>query len=500
MNYREALRQKLAKSRLQALQDQQLPNVLELCLPYQLQFIQDPHKRKVVCSTRRSAKSYALSLALIDAAIKIENGIFCFITLTKESAKKIFRPILRQISDKYQLNLKINSKCEIEFTNGSIIYLAGLDSTDKEMDKIRGNAYNMVVIDEAQAFNQDLREIINDVLDIALAQTQATLLIAGTPGDQMGEHYFYQIAKEDSTETEWKQYFFDWKQNTSIDQTTGLRICDTVQALLDQKIKDNPHFVDSDTYQQEWLGQWVIQKDARMYHSKPVNYIDQLPERENHKPRFVTDQGAVYLLGIDLGYHDATAFVVGVYNPFFDRKLYIIESEKFSKLIISEVAAKIKEYRSKYNFSNMVIDAANLQAVEEMRQIHNLPLMAAEKSGKDAHKALINSDFQTQNVMILKSGNTELIEELNNLIWDPKALAKGIRREDPRREDHLCDALLYLHDMSRHWWYVEPPPELTPQEKQRQHILEHYGRPQAVNGLQGFQKPFWEKPGFNSRF
>lgn len=433
VSQREKLLAKLAKEKLQQLETFEPPNVLEECLPYQLDFIKDSHKRKVICSTRRSAKTYALILALIDTAIRKENGILCFITLTRESAKRIFRPILRQISTKYNLNLQINSNMEIEFPNHSIIYLIGLDATEKQMERVRGNKYNLVAIDEAQGFTQDLREIINDVLDIALAQSQASLLVAGTPGDQQGDNYFYQIARPGSTETEWKQFFFDWRKNTSIDQDSGLKVCDAIQQMLDEKIKARPEIVETDSFQQEWLGQWVILKDARVYHSEKSNYITTLPAK-------FLNEGVSYLLGIDMGWHDATAFVIAAYNPFISNKLYILRSEKLPKLTITDVANKIKDYQKVYNFSNMVIDAGGgiLQGVEEMRQVHNLPLIAAEKLGKDAHIALLNADFITKDIFILKHTNEALIKELNTLIWDQKLLAKGQHKEDPRFDNHLC--------------------------------------------------------------
>jgi len=488
MSQRDILLQKLAQQKLQQLEDFQPPNVLEECLPYQLAFIKDPSKRKVICSTRRSAKTYALVLNLIDAALRTENGIFCFISLTRESVKRIFRPILRNISSKYHLDLIINSNLEIEFPNHSIIYLVGLDATEKQKERVRGNKYNLVAIDEAQSFEQDLREIINDVLDIALAQAQASLLVAGTPGDKQGDNYFYQIAKSDSIETDWKQFFFNWKENTSVEPDSGLRICDAIQLTLDRKIKENPRIVDTDSYKQEWLGEWRIQKDSRVYHSEQSNYISVLPKK-------IIEPAASYILGIDLGYHDATAFVVSVYNTFVDKNLYVLESSKFSKLTITDVANKIKQYQKRFNFTSIVIDAANLQAIEEMRQIHALPLQAAQKQGKEAHITLLNADFTTQNVCILKSANQELIKELDNLIWDQKFLAHGDHKEDPRKENHLTDALLYTHHLSRHWWFKEAEPELSPQQAQTKRIMEVYGKPPNEDA---FIRPFYERPGFNN--
>jgi len=53
--------------------------------------------------------------------------------------------------------------------------------------------------------------------------------MAGTPGDAQGSHYWWLVNKPDTLETEWKRYFFDWRNNTSIEPTTGKRVCDSVQ-------------------------------------------------------------------------------------------------------------------------------------------------------------------------------------------------------------------------------------------------------------------------------
>ncbi len=94
--------QKLAAKEHYLRNNIKIPDILKECLPYQLDFIKDPARRKSVCSTRRSAKSWTLVLYLISEALKTENGIFAFLTLTNDSAKRIFKPILREISDKYK--------------------------------------------------------------------------------------------------------------------------------------------------------------------------------------------------------------------------------------------------------------------------------------------------------------------------------------------------------------------------------------------------------------
>ena len=429
-------------------------DVLKECLPYQLTFIKDPSKRKSVCGTRRAAKSFMFALYLIDQAIRVPKSKCLYMGLTNESCKQImYTDILQVVFDKYHIDAKCTSKYEIDFDNGSVIFLRGLDATPHQMNRLRGNKFDIGVMDELQDFTQDIEQIINGVLKMSLAQTDATLCIGGTPGNKQGDHYFWRVCKPDTDLTEWKNFFFDWRENTSIEPKTGKRVCDAIKESIDKDIARDPAIVHTPKFQQEVMGKWVIDTDARVYKSSEKNYISE----DVIKHWFY--KNCTYILSIDLGYIDATAYCIGAYSKTYDRNLYILESFKKTEQTITDVANEIKSLMKSYKFQSIIIDSANLQAVEEMRQIHSLPLTAAQKAGKEAHIALINSDFITDNIKIIKEENKELILELETLIWDQKAILTGKYKEDAKKENHLCDSILYLHNASRHYWFnAEVPP------------------------------------------
>lgn len=429
-------------------------NILNECLPYQLEFIADPHKRKAVCGTRRAAKSFMFALYLINQALTVPKSKCIYMGLTNDSCKQImWTDILEVIFDKYQIKAECSSKYEIEFENGSVIFLRGLDATPHQMNRLRGQKFDIGVIDEVQDFTQDIEQIIDGVLKMSLAQTGATLCLGGTPGNKQGVHYWWLVNKPNTELTQWKLFHFDWKNNTSIEPKNGKRVCDAIKEEMDKDIARNLLITKTPKFRQEVLGEWVIDTDARVYRSEDSNYI---PDGYV-KPWFFHD--CIYNLSLDLGYIDATAYVISAYNQKYDNNLYIVESVKHSNQTITDVAQMIKAYRQKYTFQSIVIDAANRQAVEEMRKIHALPLVAADKQGKNAHIALMNSDFITKNIYIIKSTNDQLIQELNTLIWESRALARGEHKEDGSKENHLTDALLYGHHASRHYWYktYQPP-------------------------------------------
>lgn len=470
----EILRKKLAEQEFKVRQNAKLPDVLGECFAQQLDFIKSEAKRKVLCTTRRSGKSTGAAIYLIHEALMNPRSKLLYVHLTKKEAKTtmwgdIFETVFLKLGIKAEL-----VGLEIRFSNGSIIYLTGIDATPKEMDKLRGKKYRLAVIDECQSFTQDLKQLINQVLGPTLADANATICLCGTPGNQMGEHYWWQVNRPDSLEKGWTFFFWAWKDNPHVKAN--------MQKHVDELLSNDPLTAKTPWFRQEYLGEWVPETDARVYKSEEVNYIEKLPSG------FLG--AATYILSIDLGYTDATAFVISAYNRYFDKNLYVLESQKKSGLTITAVANLIKEYKNKYNFRSIYVDAANLQCVEEMRQIHSLPLQAAEKAGKEGHIALMNSDLITQNLFIVKSANQELIKELNTLIWDIKALAKGKHKEDGSKDNHLTDALLYGHHGSRHYWFKPPEPKVPVEDAIIVEIEKQFGQNNKKGAV--LKKPFWQ--------
>lgn len=420
-----------------------LPDVLGECFPQQLNFIKDSAKRKIACLTRRSGKSTSVGLYLINEALKNPRSKSVYVNLTKDIAKKV---MWTDIFETVILKLKIPADLvglDIKFKNGSIISLTGADATYKEKQKLRGQKNILAVIDECQSFTQDLEELIISVILPTLADNDGTLCLIGTPGDQMGSHYWWKLNDPEKAiyNKAWNYFHWGWRDNP--------HVRDNMQKQVSELINANPLIQNTTKFRQEYLGEWVVDASSRIYQStEKLNYVDSLPDG-----LFLNN---IVNLSIDLGFVDATAFVLSTYNRNLDNNWYVLESKKSSGLTITAVANKIKEYQSKYKIQTIVIDAANLQAVEEMRMIHALPLHKADKAGKFAHIALMNSDFVTGNIKIFRPMNTELILELESLIYDQRALQMGKQKEDARKDNHLTDALLYGHHASRHYWYQTP--------------------------------------------
>lgn len=116
---------------------------------------------------------------------------------------------------------------------------------------------------------------------------------------------------------------------------------------MKQKHWDENHPV----YLREWRGKWIRSNDSLIYrYTKEKNFYTEVPHHE-HDFNFI--------LGIDLGYEDATAFLVGAYCPELPH-FYVVDCYKETKMIPAQIAEKIKELDSHYDFNIMVADTGVL--------------------------------------------------------------------------------------------------------------------------------------------
>ena len=98
---------------------------------------------------------------------------------------------------------------------------------------------------------------------------------------------------------------------------------------------------------------------------------------------------------------------------------------------------------STFSPSKIVIDGANKQGVESMRQRSQIPFVYADKAGKVDHIEILNGDLIQGKIKILPECQN-LIEEMQCLVWRTEG-GKLIfpKKEHPSLPNHLCDGFLY---------------------------------------------------------
>jgi len=401
----------------------------------QVKFIQDPRKLKAALCSRRAGKSHMAGCYVIAEALKHPKSTVPYVALTRGHAKRIMWKTLLDLTRPYnpQVNL---TELRITLSNGSDIVLAGAND-EATAEVFRGQKFPLVVLDECASFRSHFREMVEEVIEPALIDMNGTLAMIGTPSAACRGLFF------DAT-----------TQSTSPYSLHRWTILDNpfiphAQAWLDERMKERGWTIDTPAYRREWLGEWVASTDSQVYaFSKDKNLAKGIPNKLN------------YILGIDLGYDDETAFVVVGYRP-DDPHLYVCETYAKSEMIITDIVRKVEELTERYkSFVRIVADTGGLgkQIAAEIRKRYGLAVFPAEKTQKADFIQLCNDDFRLGKILV-NPAEINFIEEITALQWDEEKEGRFI--EDPRFANHRCDAFLYAWRESCH--YLEQTPITLPE-------------------------------------
>lgn len=468
---------------------QSKPSILSSATESQRAFIEDPALLKAALCTRRAGKTWATALYLFIEALSVPKAKCLFIGLTRESAERIIlTDMLEPIQQRFGIKASYN-RAKMRLTlvdNGSVIYILGIDGSEKEKAKLLGQKYRLVVVDEAGSFSIDLRDAVMR-LRPAMASMRGTICLIGTP--ENNRNYFHDVTRDDPRPEDrgWSVHRWSFRDNPYERENQ--------EALVAAMLEENPLVAETPSFRQHWLAEWTIDTDALVYRfRRDRNVVGTKEWAERKKER--TDW--LHVVGIDLGHKDHTAFVVYAFSPTDpDRRLYVIEAFSEPGMVFSDVAAYVRDLEAAYSPYLFIIDEANKQGVEEMRQVHGLDLVGTNKHADLKHVSigLMNDDLTSGLIQVVTDSPDEhpLIKEWTDHIWRLDRAGTGRRKErkSAKHPNHLADAALYAWRDAFHHQSVAPAPPPPPrdspewQEQRRQRELR---RIEA-----GAQRPWWQR-------
>ncbi len=225
------------------------------------------------------------------------------------------------------------------------------------------------------------------------------------------------------------------------------------QEELDEIDQQRPLFKNTPLYKQWYLNHWEVDENKQVYKfSKERNLYKDLP--------VLPHEDWVYVLGIDTGWEDDNAFVLTAYNS-AGKYLYVVKTFNKPHMTFDQVVAKTQEFINDRSQSpvKIIIDGANKQGVESMRERSNIPFEYAEKQGKVDFIEMLNGDLIQEKIKIHTTCTT-LIQELGSLVWT----TDGDKIRLPKTEhaalpNHLCDAFLYAWRCGFHYAFQAKPVE-----------------------------------------
>jgi hypothetical protein len=477
----------LAQQLKQRLQSQRSVDPADLLTEPQVRFVEDRSKLKAAVCSRRAGKSYSLAWEICEACERHEFALVPYITLTRDTAKNILWPAIRDVTKKRGVEVEFKQNTgDIVFPNGARVILRGCDDRN-QIEKLRGPAYPLAVIDEAQGFPTYLLDLIDDVLTPATMDYDGCIVVTGTP-NAICAGPFHDITN--GVSGGWSVHTWTVRDNWKMAEKVGIFDREEGLAYANNWLEEyrtrkgwdshNPTFL------REYCGLWVQDQDSQVYRLKDYNLVEKFDDAEA--------QDWQYVLGLDLGFNDPSAFVVVAYSA-EQGLIRVIESWQETELTPSELAVVVEGLDKRYRFESIVADSGGMGKgyVEELRKNYGLPARPADKRKKYAGIEIVNDQLLNRTIQIVRHANQDLVDQMRVLQWDEKAAQRHDPKEDRRTPNHLCDALLYaVRDTVTHFisWEKQGPAYGSPEWIDQQ--MEEFWEKEEER-LLGPQQEWWEK-------
>lgn len=296
------------------------------------------------------------------------------------------------------------------------------------MRKILGSKYKTVKIDEAGSITQDLKRICYQMVAPALTDVNGRLTLLGT-AENIPKTFFEAVTS--GQEKGWSIH--KW---TAFDNPY---ITDKWQEHINWIEEHNPEFKLTSEYRTHYLNEWCADDKLLIIRINENTIIEPL---ELVNP--------TYILGVDIGYNDACAFTLVAYHH-KSPHLYVVSSYKEPELDITGTAEAIKKFLRSLPISKIIIDGANKQGVEEIKNRHNIYLENADKTDKASFLKILADDITRGRVKYFKGKCQSLIDEQETLQWENSTK----QREDQRIPNDQNDSFLYAWRYARNYLWKE---------------------------------------------
>lgn len=442
--------------------------------------LDDPNDYLCVRTPRRSGKSYVCVVAAIRICLLKPRARVLLCGLTIKSVRGSFWRILDEVIISQGINAESNrTELSWKFDNGSVLMLAGCETMDR-IERLRGDEYDLVVVDEAKSFSPDaLTYLLFDVIKAAVTTRLGKIWLTGTPGHIFSGPFFYAsnpgkkdrdgrvhsaqyVGQGRHTETFWSFHTWTMKDNIKAKGQWDRAVEDRIKMNWDES---HP------TWRREFLGEWVLDESGLVFSFQAILQADESkvvwkPDVNRPGQYGLPDADWHFILGIDFGYENPTAFTVAAYSQNL-QELREVHSEKHQHLVISQVAALYRQLERRYGgFEVTIVDAGAQGDMiwHTLQTDYGIPAIQAEKREKQAFIQLCNSDFYSGKIKLQR--DSALAKEMSEHCWDlsegsrEELARKGQLKEHPSSPNDLCDSFLYLWRWSMHRFYEAAPEKL----------------------------------------
>ena len=350
----------------------------------------DPAKVKVLSMGRRWGKT-VLGGVLVGLTLQ-QHGRVAWVAPTYKNTRPLWRWLLMSLQeDIAKKRVTINkSERSIDTKRGGFL---GIYSGDN-IDSIRGEAFHLVVIDEAAKIPEDAW---TDAIMPTLADFDGDAVLISTP---RGKNWFF---------NEWARGLDADDQQRSWKAPTGANPMPTIKAAF-EKVKGR---VPERTYRQEWLAEFV--SDGSIFR--------RIVESATATPEAVGRGNMTYVAGLDWALtYDFTALAIINANT---REL--VHIDRFNGVDYSVQRQRIKATCDRYNVAGIVAEA-NAMGKPNNDELRRMGLPVRDFTTTNTTKADIIENlaaaFEQGNIRILN--DQVLISELQS--YEVERMASGMVR------------------------------------------------------------------------
>jgi hypothetical protein len=383
----------------------------------------------VINCSRRLGKTTTMAIIAIETAIRNINYQIHFGAPYQNALKDFLLPIFNQILSDCPSDLRPTWKQQegkFIFKSGSYIRLCG--ANNGQFENLRGNKSDLFILDEAAQID----ELDTVVKDVALPQLLTSknpnkrIILPSTP-PPTPDHPFKLYAEKAKGRGAYSEYTIEegWYNPEEIErfieEMGGRKATRCMRELFCKFVTDSTL-------------QIVPEWDS-------TQFVKEIPKDDYFQ--FYT-----MVEGMDIGYRDFTAWILGYYD-FLGAKL-VIEHEvaiRENDFTTENLAKAIKEKELEYSEVNKtrfrrISDNNNLNILADLGRIHKLPFgPVSKKHGKDW---MVNQlrQFIKAGKLIVHPRCKMLISSLEFGIWK-KNLDEFDRSPDLGHYDFI-DSLVYL--------------------------------------------------------
>lgn len=463
------LRNRRAARKTASQADENIKKLEALLFDKQLAVHRDTSLEKALLTTARAGKTtyHAVTSLISMCEHPGANEWTGYVTLTKGQSRRNMEGPLKEIIRDLKLPVRQSEPDgQITFThaNGHRLWLGGVDDM-RATEVWRGNKWRRFKIDEAGAWPDPvLTYFIDDVIAPRLSDLGGVFEISGTPGF-LPKGLFWEITtdgelRQDGEKKRPKWSTHSWSVVDNPHHPWGMKEIEELRVKRGWAL-NNP------TLLREWFGKWVTDLDAIIYHYDGTrNCSYELPDWPEWR----------FVLGVDVGHNDDTAFVLTASRIGF-AEVYALRAwggpamtqpERAQHILRTQAALKETYGRQ----ARVVVDTGGLgkALAFDLTKTYGVACEGADKKQKAAAIRVVQGMLLSGTLKVhpfspnpdqpLGFGAQRLLTEWAILPWNDERTD-----HEAGYADHCSDACLYAVRMHPTFerWDKKPPAHGSPE-------------------------------------